>query len=399
MGLTKDLGALPRAITVSSANNVGIGIAPTSKLHVSGSENSNWVTQIGSALASGHNLYFGYNNNTDTTYGLLISGGRGSANQLDFAVTNKFYINGNGNVLINTTTDAGYKLDVNGIARVGSALTVNTDGGFGAGRTSNNAGSTVVNIIGSSQSSTSAQLNLTQVWNGVSYPVVLRNTYNTTAGAASSVFTLSTSQYNGSIGGPELTERFRIDGNTGNVGIATAILSEKLNLDGNMLLRSAGAIKFNRSDNNVSTHLYDAGAYFVLDNRNANGFDFQATGTSHMRILPDGSVSNKGVKTQYASGNGSVLNTFYFDFVAYPSTAYKVIAGMTHWNAGYAAYKECVQFNDSYTNISELSIINHTSTAGGFWSISRPNSTTLRVTHNGGNYDGGANFWIQVIGV
>jgi hypothetical protein len=92
-------------------------------------------------------------------------------------------------------------------------FTASTDGIFGNNRTGNDAGATVLNILGSSSSSTSSQLNLTQVWNGVQYPVILRNTYNSTGGAASSVFTLSTTQWNGSTA--FTTERFRIDGNSG----------------------------------------------------------------------------------------------------------------------------------------------------------------------------------------
>jgi hypothetical protein len=118
-----------------------------------------------------------------------------------------------------------------------------------------------------------------------------------------------------------------------------------------------------------------------------------------MRVRQDGAVSNKGVLTQYASGSAQVDSTFYFDFVAFPSTTYKVMAGITHWNAGYGAYSELIQFNDAYSTISTVTIANHTSAAGGSWSISRPDNVTLRVTHNAGNFAGGANFWIQVIGV
>ena len=41
--------------------------------------------------------------------------------------TPRFVVNGSGNVLIGTITDAGYRLDVNGTARVISALTSDTD--------------------------------------------------------------------------------------------------------------------------------------------------------------------------------------------------------------------------------------------------------------------------------
>jgi virulence-associated protein VapD len=417
MGLNRNLGNLTEVIKESSGK-IGIGVTPENKLQVT--DNLGSITDptvyrpIANFYSGGNSSAFGLtigsrplNANVDqggyvqSNSSVIYRAGLNHIFQSGGSFTESMRIFSNGNIYIgSSSSDAGYKLDVNGTTRIGSALTVNTDGGFGIARTGNNAGSTVVNIIGSSQSSTSAQLNLTQVWNGVSYPVVLRNTYNTTAGAASSVFTLSTSQYNGSIGGAELTERFRIDGNTGNIGIGTANTpSEKLTLDsGNIKLGTQGRVIFNRADNAIFTQLYDAGAYFVLDNRNGNGFDFQSAGTSHMRILPDGSTNNKSVKTQYAAGYSDIGSTFYVDFVAYQSSVYKIMSGITHWSAGYGAYLETIQFNDAYTNISNIVIANHTSVNGGSWSISRPNNYTIRVTHNAGTYAAYGNWWIEVIG-
>ena len=111
-------------------------------------------------------------------------------------------------------------LDLVTIASTG-AVTVATDGVFGNSRTANNGGGTVLNIMGSSGSSTSSQLNLTQVWNGVQYPIVLKNIYNPVGGAASSIFTLSTTQWNGSAA--ITTERFRVDGNDGSVTLTSSI--------------------------------------------------------------------------------------------------------------------------------------------------------------------------------
>jgi hypothetical protein len=78
--------------------------------------------------------------------------------------------------------------------------------------------------------------------------------------------------------------------NNGYIGIGTAP-SEKLTLEsGNILLRTQGRVIFNRADNLISTQLYDSGAYFSLDNRNGNGFDFQSAGTSQVRITTGGAI-------------------------------------------------------------------------------------------------------------
>jgi len=128
-------------------------------------------------------------------------------------------------LIIGTTYGFGTNVDAvsfyNGSATFTNGISVGADGSFGNLRTGNSAGGTVLNILGSSSSSTSAQLNLTQVWNGVQYPIILKNIYNPVGGAASSVFTLSTTQWNGSTA--LSTERLRIDGNDGVITIGDTL--------------------------------------------------------------------------------------------------------------------------------------------------------------------------------
>jgi len=113
-----------------SSGKVGIGIVnPSSPLQVEGAPMQNWLINLGNTEATWHKMYFGYGNSTGINYGLLITGGRSIAGQLDFAVENKFYVMGDGNVLIGKTsqTNTSYKLDVNGKARA-NEIVVNTTG-------------------------------------------------------------------------------------------------------------------------------------------------------------------------------------------------------------------------------------------------------------------------------
>ena len=140
-GLNVDSGTL----YVDSTNNrVGIGTAsPSAKLHVTGLLIAN-----GGQIRSGSYLEtypsFSFVNDTDT--GMFSD----TANQLEFSTggSSRMAITSGGNVLIGTTTDNGYKLNVNGDAtingvRVGlgnNGLSQNTvvgNGGFNAITTGN----------------------------------------------------------------------------------------------------------------------------------------------------------------------------------------------------------------------------------------------------------------------
>lgn len=136
----------------------------------------------------------------------------------------------------------------------------------------------------------------------------------------------------------------------------------------------------------------------VLSNNASAPMGFVIGETEVMTLDTGGAVIHNGVKTQSASGYSDISTTFYVDFRAFTSTPYKIVAALTHWIGAYGAYREMVEFNNAYTDLSYIDILNHSSTAGGSWSISRPDNATLRVTHNGGNYAAYGNWWIQVIG-
>ena len=101
-------------------NRVGIGTTtPTAKLHIKGTGDSSvWVTtdDFNSGTNTGTVIRIGTRSSTGNTQGWIdaLNSGVSSYGNLIIAGFG-------GNVLIGTSTDAGYKLDVNGIARVGAS--------------------------------------------------------------------------------------------------------------------------------------------------------------------------------------------------------------------------------------------------------------------------------------
>jgi hypothetical protein len=98
---------------ITSDGYVGIGITPTTPLHLKAGPTNNWIATFDNSTTSGHKMYFGYNNDAGVTYGLYITGGRGYANEYDFTVTNKFFVMGDGKVGIGGLP-AGGLLDIIG---------------------------------------------------------------------------------------------------------------------------------------------------------------------------------------------------------------------------------------------------------------------------------------------
>jgi hypothetical protein len=78
----------------------------------------NWVHQ--DTTQPGWIMGLNYETANTDAFGII----RSSATAGAASFTRLFYIRGNGNVQINTTTDAGFRLDVNGTARVQGPLTV-----------------------------------------------------------------------------------------------------------------------------------------------------------------------------------------------------------------------------------------------------------------------------------
>ena len=88
---------------------------------------------LGQQFAGGTGLWLNKNTFTTSTYSLWSDGtstyfNTTSSGTINFRINNadKMLLASTGNFLINTTTDAGYKLDVNGTARIQSKLSVGT---------------------------------------------------------------------------------------------------------------------------------------------------------------------------------------------------------------------------------------------------------------------------------
>ncbi len=171
--------ALGNSLVFDNGTNVGIGnISALSKLHVTGnllsySEAANTAALFISANNS-YNWQFGINNGSD--YVITENGG------VNGIGTIRLSMKPGGNLLVNTTTDLGYKVSVNG-GIYAKGITADSDGSVG------NA------IYGYGQvlsgSSTNALVNLDTTWNTTGNANAIElNVTNTASGSTSKVMNL-----------------------------------------------------------------------------------------------------------------------------------------------------------------------------------------------------------------
>ena len=102
------------AMRITSTGNVGIGTdSPSTKLHVSSSDNANWTTTVQNTLTSdSHTVYTAYNNSSSNLrYGVYISGAGTTASDYHLLVNDQFAVVGSGNVGIGTTSPSA-NLDI-----------------------------------------------------------------------------------------------------------------------------------------------------------------------------------------------------------------------------------------------------------------------------------------------
>jgi hypothetical protein len=111
-----------QAMTLDASGRLGIGVTPVSQ---SGGAYAG-STEIGGILRiqGGGGRYFTSGDGMEISKTSIYSYNRGTGSYNNIGINDAMTIIGGGNVLIGTTTDAGYKLDVNGTGRFSDTLDV-----------------------------------------------------------------------------------------------------------------------------------------------------------------------------------------------------------------------------------------------------------------------------------
>jgi len=242
--------------------------------------------------------------------------------------TERFRLKNSGNVLINTTTDAGYKLDVNGTARVSGVLTV-------VGNILPSAGGTY--NVGSAGVPFSNGFFINTVYSN-QFASYNSHLYFANSGVNFARITNTTGNFIIQNGGTFTDAGYRLDVNgtarvsgdcflstsSGNVGIGTTSSSYKLTIaqDGyNLRLANTP----NSQGYNIGRNVSDGILYFYGEQSGFNGYAFTGINGERMRVATSGNIlinttTDAGFKLD-VNGTARVSGTSANPFIVERSTA------------------------------------------------------------------------------
>jgi hypothetical protein len=203
--------------TISFATSQTNGAGPTERMRITSSGNVG-IGTTSPFSTNGTNLEIA--SSTSSASRLILTNSSASGRQYFFQNQ------GDGNLIIYDNTAASERMRITAAGRIIVNNSVANDSG--------DRNLTIQGSVGASNNDV-ASINLTQVWNGTSYPVILAAQQDLTYGNASGAFVLKTSYWNGSA--VITAERVRVN-SIGNMGIGVTSPQDRLDVNGSIRFRA-----------------------------------------------------------------------------------------------------------------------------------------------------------------
>jgi hypothetical protein len=306
-------GSLTQVMTITSAGNVGIGTtSPTEKLDVRGNiytNGTNTNLYLDNGGAGGAALKIGVIGTTETYISSLDS------DPLWFGTSNteRMRITSGGNVLIGTTTDAGYKLDVNGTGRFSSSIS--NDYVLSAWNTNTTAGTSFGAFIRGGTNASDFALNVNNAANTVTLFQVKGDgtaTFSSSVTAAGFVFIGLDGTYGPTYSG------ISFQGTSAGVNGENRIFAGRAGADGLFLASATSRGIYFRAGGSISDHLIISSTGTVtIANLAGSGSRAVLADANGLLSAPisDISVKQNIVPIGYGLNEIMKMNPVWFDFV------------------------------------------------------------------------------------
>jgi hypothetical protein len=144
----------------------------------------------------------------------------------------------------------------------------------------------------------------------------------------------------------------------------------------------------------------------VLSTRTDKDIDIDPSGTGVINLKSNIAITGEytdqnGVRT-FRKGGIMVNNSAYtiditVDDDTGTGTVHHITAMMTHYDTTYGCVLECYAYTRGTGVNSQTDLLNQSNAAAGGWTVSKPDTTTLRLTKTAGTYTGAGNYQVVVV--
>ena len=128
----------------------------------------------------------------------------------------------------------------------------------------------------------------------------------------------------------------------------------------------------------------------------------------NITINSDGNVTqtgaytdNNGVRTYNEGGTMVNSASYTIDITVKDDTGYGTVhhitAMMTHFSTTYGCVLDCYAYTRGTGVDVQTDLLNQSNAAAGGWTVSKPDTTTLRLTKSAGTYSGSGNYQVVVV--
>ena len=207
---------------------------------------------------------------------------------------------------------------------------------------------------------------------------------------------------------------FRYDHNTGDMSVSAEddinFTCDNATFTGDATIGGKTYPKLNLTDNQGIARTFSVGTNnetFTVRNETASSDAFTIAGNTNQATfagdvgIGGAYTDQNGVRT-FSQGGTMVNNVSYniditVDDDSGIGTVHHITAMMTHFSTTYGCVLDCYAYTRATSVDVQTDLLNQSNAEAGGWTVSKPDTTTLRLTKSAGTYTGVGNYQVVVV--